>query len=428
MWDTFAPCLYIFAEYYFDGNVTTATINAINAMALIYMLVYPLAVQPTLRFFEDKKDCPGSGLKRGILIGAFLNVLGGAIRWLGSAQDRYLILLLGQTIAAVAQVFMLSIPPRLAGTWFRESQVNLSTSIGVSSNNLGVAAGSIWAPLAIQAQTMTEDIPRLLFWQLLYITNINNFLLCLLALALVYVAFSRRPGDTSNKNNMNNNDVTMLTTATSLKMNAYDQAKVLWSNRSFFHMLFSYGVVNGGQCALITLLAQILLPSFQNQADEGYVGYVGFMMLLAGIPASWIVGIYLDRTFQYRITCNALSILSSLSVAGIYIAIELQYLPAVTFNCIVFGIASSAIIPAVFQYASELYYPIDENIPAGYLCTASNFSGVLLAAVMGWTEDSSTVFTMRLPVLGLVIMTFLSNISMFRVNGPLKRKLESSTT
>ena len=60
---------------------------------------------------------------------------------------------------------MLSIPPRLAGTWFRESQVNLSTSIGVSSNNLGVAAGSIWAPLAIQAQTMTKDIPRLLFWQ-----------------------------------------------------------------------------------------------------------------------------------------------------------------------------------------------------------------------------------------------------------------------
>ena len=101
MWDTFAPCLYIFADYYFDGDVTTATINAINAMALIYMLVYPLAVQPTLRFFEDKKDCPGSGLKRGILIGAFLNMLGGAVRWLGSAQDRYLILLLGQTIAAV---------------------------------------------------------------------------------------------------------------------------------------------------------------------------------------------------------------------------------------------------------------------------------------------------------------------------------------
>ena len=126
--------------------------------------------------------------------------------------------------------------------------------------------------------------------------------------------------------------ITTTTTATSLKMNAYDQAKVLWSHRSFFHMLFSYGIVNGGQCALVTLLAQILLPSFQDQADEGYVGYVGFMMLLAGIPASWIVGIYLDRTFQYRITCNALSILSSLSVAGIYIAIELQYLPAVTFN------------------------------------------------------------------------------------------------
>ncbi|KAI9274702.1 major facilitator superfamily domain-containing protein [Phascolomyces articulosus] len=424
MWDTFAPCLYIFADYYFDGQVTTATINAINAMSLIYMLIYPLAVQPTLRFFEDKKDVPGSGLKRGILIGAFLNMLGGAIRWCGGAQDRYFVLLLGQTVAAVAQVFMLSIPPRLAGTWFPENQVNLSTSIGVSSNNLGVAAGSIWAPLAIQAATMTKDIPRLLFWQ---------FLLCALALVLVYVSFSRRPGNHKTVSKNNGNTLTTTTTtatlaATSSKINAYDQAKVLWGHRSFFHMLFSYGVLNGGQCALVTLIAQILLPSFQNQADEGYVGWIGFMMLLAGIPASWMVGVYLDKTYQYRVTCNVLSILGSLSVAGIYIAIEFQCLPAVTFNCIIFGLASSAIIPAVFQYASELYYPIDENIPAGYLCTASNVSGVLLAAIMGWTENNRTEFTMRLPVLGLVLITFISNISMFRVKGPLKRHLESSSS
>ncbi|KAI9493642.1 major facilitator superfamily domain-containing protein [Zychaea mexicana] len=475
MWDTFAPCLYIFAEYYFDGNITTATVNAINAMSLIYMLIYPLAVQPTLRFFEDDAvaKCPGSGLKRGILIGASLNMLGGAIRWFGGAQDRYVVLFMGQTVAAIgtrflktwkqqnaislsftcccgfverkrndtrvlillflAQVFMLSIPPRLAGTWFRESQVNISTSIGVSSNNLGVAAGSIWAPLAVHAATMTKDIPRLLFWQ---------FLLCVLAWALIYIAFSRSPSiintkysegtssnDTVNNYKTNNDDddeedETTPEEAPAKSSNAYEQAKVLWSHRSFYHLLLSYGIINGGQCALVTLLAQVLLPSFQDgpsAIDEGYIGWVGFMMLLAGIPASWAVGFYLDRTFQYRVTCNALAILSSLSIAGMYVAIELQYLPAVTFNCIIFGLASSAIIPAVFQYASELYYPIDENIPAGYLCTASNLSGVLLAVAMGWTENNKTVFSMRLPVLGLVLITFISNISMFRVKGPLKR-------
>ncbi|KAI8138596.1 major facilitator superfamily domain-containing protein [Fennellomyces sp. T-0311] len=403
MWDTFSPCLYLFADYYFDGNVTTATINAINAMSLIYMMIYPMAVQPSLRFFEDKKDCPGSGLKRGILIGAFLNALGALIRYLGAAPDRYVVVFIGQTVAAIAQVFMLSIPPRLARTWFRDSQVNFVTSVGVSANQLGVAAG-ICSPMVVQAATMAQDIPRLLFWQ---------FLLCSLALGLAYTAFSRSPDNDKEADG---------TELAPIMLSANEQAKILWSHRSFYDLLLSYGIVNGAQCAVVTLIAQILLPSFQGRADENYVGWVGFIMLLAGIPASCVVGLYLDRTFQYRVTCNFLTILSFLSVTGMYLAIELQYLPVVTISCITFGLASSAIIPAVFQYANELYYPIDENIPAGYLCTVSNLGGVLLATIMGWAENSSTTFTMRWPVLGLVAIALVGCVSMARVQGPLKRQ------
>lgn len=98
MWDTFAPCLYIFVDYYF-GSVTPITVNAINAMSLVYMLLYPFAVQPTLHYFEDSKGA-GTGLKRGVMIGASLNALGAAIRWLGRSPDRFMVLSVGQVVAA----------------------------------------------------------------------------------------------------------------------------------------------------------------------------------------------------------------------------------------------------------------------------------------------------------------------------------------
>lgn len=68
-------------------------------------------------------------------------------------------------IIYLGQVFILSIPPKLAGDWFPENEANLATAIGVSANNLGVAAGCIWSPMAIMPDTMQEDIPWLLLLQ-----------------------------------------------------------------------------------------------------------------------------------------------------------------------------------------------------------------------------------------------------------------------
>ena len=68
----------------------------------------------------------------------------------------------------LGQVFILSIPPKLAGDWFPENEANLATAIGVSANNLGVAVGCIWSPMAIRPDTMQEDIPWLLLLQVMH--------------------------------------------------------------------------------------------------------------------------------------------------------------------------------------------------------------------------------------------------------------------
>lgn len=65
----------------------------------------------------------------------------------------------------IAQVFMLAIPPRLAVAWFPDNEINVATSIAVSANNLGIAAGCVLTPLAVNSATRETDIPNLLFIQ-----------------------------------------------------------------------------------------------------------------------------------------------------------------------------------------------------------------------------------------------------------------------
>lgn len=86
-----------------------------------------------------------------------------------------------------------------------------------------------------------------------------------------------------------------------------------------------------------------------------------------------------------------------------------------------------AIAPAFFQYASELFYPISEIIPTGYLFTVGNMGGVFLVAVMGWSEDMTLRFSMRIPMLCLSMAMFISVYFMSQVKGSLKRTMHQQS-
>ncbi|KAL4212511.1 hypothetical protein CU097_011252 [Rhizopus azygosporus] len=400
MWITFAPCLYIFTQYYFQVT-NTYTTNAINFLSSIYMLIYPFAIQFTFKYFEDPipNHKPGSGLRRGILIGAILNALAGCIRWLGAVPSLYgfIILFIGQTIAAVAQVFMLAIPPQLAVAWFPEDEVNIATSIAVSANNLGIGVGCALTPIIVKQSTSKVDIPNLLFIQCI---------MCLIVLFLIWVSFERQPP---------------YWRSMMIGMNSTEQAIKLWKQKDFIYMLGAYSIIMGGQCAIVTLLAQILIPPFHPQMNEKYVGILGAVMLFGGSFASISTGYYLDKTLKYRKSCTLLALLSAFTILGLYIATEIQSLVGVVITCIGFGIASYAIAPAIFQFASELFYPISEIIPTGYLFTGGNIGGVLLVALMGWSENPADRFSMRLPIVCLTLAMFASVFMMLQVKGTLKR-------
>lgn len=106
-WIAFSPALQTFAKYFFDETSLTTT-NAINAFSGSYMIIYPILVPFSFSFFEDKEGSSiGSGLKRGVRIGAILNALGGTLRWLGAypSWQGYLVVFAGQVLSAVGECY-----------------------------------------------------------------------------------------------------------------------------------------------------------------------------------------------------------------------------------------------------------------------------------------------------------------------------------
>jgi hypothetical protein len=80
-----------------------------------------------------------------------------------------------------------------------------------------------------------------------------------------------------------------------------------------------------------------------------------------------------------------------------------------------------AIAPAIFQYCGELFYPVNEIIPTGYLFLVGNIAGVALVAIMGWSESPEMDFNMRRSMMYLLATMILGSLAMTRVKGSLKR-------
>lgn len=62
---------------------------------------------------------------------------------LGVHPDLFYVAFIGQSIVAASQVFILSLPAKLAAVWFGPNQVSSACSIGVFGNQVSVTTMSL---------------------------------------------------------------------------------------------------------------------------------------------------------------------------------------------------------------------------------------------------------------------------------------------
>ena len=103
------------------------------------MVVYVIGIIPASALMGKMS------LKIIVLTGSGLTLLGAAVRCIPIYA--LACLFLGQTIAAIAQLFVLSIPPAIAVVWFPPAERGKATALGSLANALGIAASFGIGPL-----------------------------------------------------------------------------------------------------------------------------------------------------------------------------------------------------------------------------------------------------------------------------------------
>ncbi|KAK9882164.1 hypothetical protein WA026_019681 [Henosepilachna vigintioctopunctata] len=144
-------------EKYYGVSLATA-----NMSGEIFMILNILLFIPTGELVER------CSLKTSSIICTGLTALGNCMKFLACSPDRYFMVLITQSICAVAQNIALILPSKLACAWFGPEEVSLACSIGLFGNQIGSALGSVVPTLIVKdhedLDLITDDFNTLFIY------------------------------------------------------------------------------------------------------------------------------------------------------------------------------------------------------------------------------------------------------------------------
>ncbi|KAM7418155.1 hypothetical protein PAMA_017685 [Pampus argenteus] len=346
IWLTFAPVADQSAQY------LKVSLEQINWLSLVFMVVaIPLSFGTT--WMLDTL-----GLRFTLILGSWLNMLGALLRFLGTPVTngftiQYPVVMLGQTLGALAQPLIIFTPTKLAALWFPDHQRATANMIASMSNPLGVLLANIVSPK--MAET-SEQIPTLL---LTY--AVPTCIICFLA--TVGIRSSAPPTPPSASAELSSSEPFV------------QGVKLLLKNKSYLVLLLSFGSGIAVFTCFSTLLEQILCVQGYN---NNFAGLCGALFIVSGIVGAGVLGLYVDKTKKF---VEALKInMSFTALAGIafsVVSLMREQKVAVAAVCAAFGFFGFSIYPVAMELSVECTYPVGEATSAGLIFISGQVQSVL---------------------------------------------------
>ncbi|XP_035504994.1 solute carrier family 49 member A3 [Scophthalmus maximus] len=351
IWLTFAPVADQSARY------LKVSLEAINWLSLVYMVVaIPLSFATT--WMLDTL-----GLRITLILGSWLNMFGAILRYLavqpGAGEaNMYAIVMLGQTLGAVAQPLIIFTPTKLAALWFPEHQRATANTIASMSNPLGILLANIVSPT--MART-ADQIPVLL---LAY--AIPACLICFLATVGIRSSTPHTPPSAS---------------AESSGSEPFVQGiKLLLKNRAYLVLLLCFGSGIAAFTCFSTLLEQILCV--QGYAND-FAGLCGALFIVFGIVGAGALGLYVDKTKRFiEATKVNMSLTALALIAFSVVSLMRQQKVAVATVCSLFGFFGFSIYPVAMELSVECSYPVGEATSAGLIFVSGQVQSVLYIVLL----------------------------------------------
>ncbi|KAJ7356314.1 Major facilitator super domain-containing protein 7 [Desmophyllum pertusum] len=349
LWLSFAPVADYSASYY-DKSV-----NDINWLSIVYLLCYLLFGLVAVWILDVL------GLRTGVLLGAWLNVLGAVVRILSGLhfvpQDiKFIVVMIGQTLAALAQPFLLGSPTKLAALWFGANERATANMIASLSNPVGVMVANALAPVIVNG---ASDIPFML-----EMFSIPAFLGVVMATLGVCSSTPPTPPTAS---------------AESTSEPFFVGLKKVLRNKSYLVLMVAFGSGIGLFTCLTTLLEQIICP--YGYSDD-MAGIAGAVLIATGLVGGGLAGIYVDKTKKFEETAKLSFGLAAISCCLLTVVTSMSYQPVlVVVSCGLFGFFAFALMPVCLEVGVECTYPVAEATSAGLQWMAGQATGVVFILV-----------------------------------------------
>lgn len=374
-WIQYSSITNIVTSYYGVSNLE------VNFTSLVYMITYiPFIIHASLMLERV-------GLRRAICLGAAGTALGSIVKFqFGSAPTptAFWCMMIGQTIVALSQLYIISIPPLLAAVWFPDHQVSTATGIGVFGNQLGIALGFIVPPLLMSGSGATKAILGAELNALaLGVAGLSG-LTFILAMVCLKDKPPKPPGSASlhAENQMHQ----QLEINTSGNIDTYKSIKELCVDRDFQLLTISYGINVGCFYAVSTVLNQMVAKTWPNPDD--LAGTMGLLIVVSGMGGSVLCGQLLDRTHAFKTIIVLIYLLSLVSMVLFTLVLRLIAGPwPLYIASITLGFFMTGYLPLGFEFAAEITYPHPANTPAGLLNLSAQVSFLRLFVSIGLSHN-----------------------------------------
>ncbi len=386
IWITLSSISNITMAYYRVSNST------VNWFSMSFLLGYAITALPASIFLSK------FGLKKCILVAAALNGVGTCLRYAGSGRTKFLLVAVGQALAALGSGFILQIPPKLAAVWFGEKERATATSIGVLMNVFGVAIGFIQPTNMVEDSTnmkvVAKGMAALLFSQAVF---------CVVGFLMALLFIDEKPKSPPSRSEALRDEPTDQSKHLSLTKSM----KILFKSKSFNLTSQALALAFGLLTVVSTLLNQAVKSKYAFLADS-MIGLMGFVATVLGAFFTMIVGLLIDRYRKYKETAIALLLLSALSMAGFtFVLLKLQSFALLFTMLCLLNVGTVPFFSSGLEQIAEITYPIEEDISCVFALIFGNLYGFIFIYIFGWVLDIDLVLLAFLIITALFFVCLL---------------------
>ncbi|XP_035473268.2 feline leukemia virus subgroup C receptor-related protein 1 isoform X2 [Scophthalmus maximus] len=358
-WIQYSIITNVFTHYYAVTN------DKVDWLSIVYMVAYVPLIFPATWLLDRR------GLRLTALLGAGLNCAGAWLKCASVSPELFGVTVTAQVVCAVAQVFILGLPSRIASVWFGPREVSTACATAVLGNQLGIAIGFLLPPVLVPNTPNDVELTGRNISVMFYGTAAVSTALFVLA---VIVVKDRPPLPPSRAQ--------AVLPDTPQEDYSYKQSIVnLMKNKAFILLLVSYGILTGSFYSVSTLLNQMIMSCYENQ--ELNAGRIGLTLVVAGMVGSILCGLWLDHTKMYKITTLIVYVLSFLGMVVFTFTLDLDKIHLVFVTAGVLGFFMTGYLPLGFEFGVEITYPESEGTSSGLLNAFAQIFGIIFTLIQG---------------------------------------------